>query len=90
MEGLKHGTGTQTYPDGTKYDGEFAKGFEHGQGHKTYLSKEGQSSFTGRFRFGRKDGPGTMVHVDGTTEKGTFLDPTEKYTEKSPPYIRRK
>ena len=43
-------------PDGTRY-GEFAKGFEHGQGTKTYIEKGGQSSFTGRFRFGRKDGP---------------------------------
>ena len=88
LDGQKHGTGTQIYPNGTRYEGEFAKGFEHGQGKKTYLSKEGQSSFTGRFRFGRKDGPGTMVHVDGTSEKGNFLDPTEKYNEKSCPFIQ--
>ena len=87
MEGTKHGVGQQTYPDGTRYEGEFAKGFEHGQGHKTYASKEGQSSFTGRFRFGRKDGPGTMIHADGRSEKGNFLDPNEKYNEKSVPFI---
>jgi hypothetical protein len=87
VHGLKHGKGTQIYPDGTKYDGEFAKGFEHGQGTKTYAEKDGQSSFTGRFRFGRKDGPGTMTHADGSTHKGNFLDPAEKYNEKSVPYI---
>lgn len=87
LGGLKHGKGSQTYPEGTKYTGEFAKGFEHGQGTKTYNEKEGQSSFTGRFRFGRKDGPGTMTRADGSTEKGNFLDPTEKYNEKSMPFI---
>ncbi len=87
LGGLKHGKGSQTYPDGTRYTGEFAKGFEHGQGTKTYNEKEGQSSFTGRFRFGRKDGPGTLTHADGSTEKGNFLDPTEKYNEKSAPFI---
>lgn len=87
LGGLKHGKGSQTYPEGTRYTGEFAKGFEHGQGTKTYNEKEGQSSFTGRFRFGRKDGPGTMTRADGSTEKGNFLDPTEKYNEKSMPFI---
>jgi len=84
LQGLKHGLGVQLYPDGGKYEGEFAKGFEHGQGKKNYPDG---SSFEGRFRFGRKDGPGTMTDAQGNVEKGNFLDPTEKYNEKSPPWI---
>ena len=84
-QGMKHGQGVQLYPDGSKYEGEFAKGFEHGQGKKNYANN---TSFEGRFRFGRKDGPGTMTDADGTATKGTFLDPTEKYNEKIPPFIK--
>jgi len=84
LQGLKHGLGVQTYPDGGKYEGEFAKGFEHGQGKKNYPDG---SCFEGRFRFGRKDGPGTLTDAQGNAEKGNFLDPTEKYNEKAPPWI---
>ena len=82
--GLKHGKGTQIYPDGARYEGEFAKGYEHGQGKKKYADG---SCFEGRFRFGRKDGPGVFTDAQGIVEKGNFLDPTEKYNEKLPPFV---
>jgi len=87
MGGLKHGKGTQIYPDGSSYTGEFAKGYEHGYGVKNYPNG---SVFEGRFRFGRKDGPGSFTDANGNVEKGNFLDPSEKYNEKPPPYIVEK
>ena len=42
---------------GAKYIGEFARGCEHGHGVQTFPDG---SKFEGRFRFGRRDGPGNV------------------------------
>ena len=61
----------QKYPDGAVYKGQFANGFEHGQGSMTYPDR---GYFEGRFRFGRRDGPGMFAPPSGPTERGTFKD----------------
>jgi hypothetical protein len=63
--------------------GEFAKGYEHGSGEMTY--KDG-SVYQGKYRYGRRDGPGIFITADGTKSKGVFRD-TEGYNEKLPPTI---
>ena len=48
---MKHGQGTWTYPDGTKYTGETNnKGQHHGQGTLTYADG---TTYTGKFKDGK-------------------------------------
>jgi hypothetical protein len=54
------------------YSGQFANGFEHGTGKRSY--KDG-SVYEGRFRFGRRDGPGVLVYPNGTIQK---VDPVHR------------
>ena len=69
--GFKHGKGKQVYADtGSVYIGEWANGYEHGHGAVTY---QDGSSFEGRFRFGRRDGPGVFTPANGgIPEKRVF------------------
>lgn len=50
---------------------------------KTY--KDG-SKFTGRFRFGRRDGQGVLINANGVQSKGTFRD-SHMVHEKPPPEV---
>ena len=43
-DGLYHGQGTVTYPDGSKYVGEFKDGVYHGQG--TFTSPDGSKYYS--------------------------------------------
>ena len=49
-DGVPHGHGTYTFPDGEKYAGEFEDGKEHGQG--TYTHPNGKQD-VGEFRDGK-------------------------------------
>ena len=46
-DGLYHGQGTWTHPDGDKYEGEFKDGLSHGQG--TYTYADGKK-YVGEFK----------------------------------------
>ncbi len=69
------------YVDGSRYTGEWADGYEHGVGTRTYVSDG--SSFEGRFRFGRRDGLGVLTLSGGKEEKRVFKD--VKYKAEVPP-----
>ena len=56
------------------HSGEFALGREHGQGRRKYPDG---SVFEGRFRFGVRDGPGTLTAPNGEKTRGTFKDDRE-------------
>ena len=62
LEGLPHGQGTETFPDGRKHEGEFKGGLSHGQG--TFTSPDGYK-YEGEFKEGGYHGQGTWIHPDG-------------------------
>lgn len=89
VAGKKHGYGKLSYPEteGQKvsYEGQFANGLEHGQGILTYTDK---SIHKGRFRFGKRDGPGVYMDAFGQSVRGNFKDkPTAAYIDHSPPKV---
>jgi len=80
-DGVEHGQGTFTYPNGDKYIGEWKDGIPNGQGTRTYTDG---SKYEGEFKDGKKHGQGTTTYSNGikyvgefkydTTWKGTFYD----------------
>jgi len=58
---IENGQGTHTYPDGSKYVGEFRDGKRHGQG--TYTFQEGDT-YVGEWKYGR-EWNGTEYDKDG-------------------------
>ena len=68
--GVPNGQGTFTYPDGSKYVGEFKDGkIVNGQG--TYTHPDG-SKYVGEFKNDKKDGQGFDTDPDGSTYFGEF------------------
>lgn len=65
------GEGTATFPDGSKYVGEFRNGLPHGQGISTSLFGE---KYVGEFREGLPNGPGIITSPDGAKYVGEFKD----------------
>ena len=61
---IENGQGTHTYPDGSKYVGEFRDGKRHGQG--TYTFQEGDT-YVGEWKYGEENGQGTLTFPDGST-----------------------
>jgi len=66
-----NGQGTRTYPDGSKYLGEFKDGKPNGQG--TFTFPDG-SKYVGENKNGWKNGQGTYTLSDGTKYVGKFSD----------------
>jgi len=66
-----NGQGTQTYPDGGKYVGEFKDGKRHGQG--TYTWSNGEE-YVGEWRDGTRNGQGAMTWPSGEKNVGEFKD----------------
>ena len=69
--GVPHGEGTLTFPDGGKYVGEFKEGKIHGQGTATYPDG---SKYVGEWQDGNWHGQGTFTYPDGTKYVGEFKD----------------
>ena len=83
--GMKHGKGTQSYPDGSVFTGEFAKGYEHGVGRKRLPDG---TFFEGKYRFGRRDGAGVFSNAKGVVlERGVYRDVT-CFEDSYPPVIQ--
>ena len=69
-DGIKHGQGTSTFPDGDKYEGEWKNGGKNGQG--TYTFPDGQK-YVGKWKDGNpwngteydKDGKIISKYVNG-------------------------
>ena len=66
-----NGQGTFTYPDGTKYVGEFKWGIKHGRGTITY--SDGRK-YEGEFKDGKRNGHGTLTFSNGQKYVGEFKD----------------
>ena len=63
--------GTYTYPDGTKYVGEFRDDKKNGQG--TYTFPNG-AKYVGEFRDGNRNGQGIYTFPSGNKYVGDFRD----------------
>ena len=65
LDGKFHGTGTYTFPDGSKYEGNFLDGKFHGTG--TYTFPDG-SKYEGNFLDGKFHGKGIKSSKEGNIE----------------------
>ena len=65
----KNGPGTETYVDGSSYEGVFKDGTPHGQG--TYTWSNGQK-YVGEFKDGKPHGQGTFTLPDGSKYVGEY------------------
>ena len=62
-----NGQGTETYPDGSTYVGEFKDGKKYGQGTMTFPDG---SKYVGEFKDGLPNGQGTLTSPDGSKYVG--------------------
>jgi hypothetical protein len=74
--------GVASYPNKTKFEGEFNKEMPHGKGKFTY---EFGTTYTGDFENGMFHGNGRLIYVHGDYqvgrfESGNFVGGTEKYS----------
>ena len=79
---LRHGVGTELWPNGDRFEGDFKDGKFHGSG--TYLTRGGK--YVGEFVDGRKEGQGKMTwtkngHVYEGGWKGGRMHGSGKYTK---------
>ena len=63
------GKGTLTFPDGSKYSGEFKNGSPNGQ--CIFTGQDG-TQYIGEFKNGRPDGQGDMTFPNGSEYVGKF------------------
>ena len=66
-----NGQGTETYPNGDKYEGGFKDGKYHGQGTYTYASG---AKYEGGFKDGKYHGQGTYTYASGAKYEGEWKD----------------
>lgn len=67
---LAHGRGSQTYPNGIKYTGDFKFGIPNGCGIFTYPNGSEYSTYTGDVASGMPHGKGTITYQNGSTYTG--------------------
>ena len=67
--GFPHGKGTQTFPDGARFDGTFFDGLREGKG--LYVFSDG-NVYAGNFKAGKEFGLGTYRWTSGATYTGYF------------------
>jgi len=70
-DGVRHGTGTYTLPDGFTYKGQWVNGEIQGQGIAKYPNG---SLFEGQFSDGKPNGQGTITFADGGSYQGDWLN----------------
>ena len=68
---IKHGKGTQKWPDNSKYDGDWRNGYAQGRG--TFHHSNGDV-YTGEFIMDRANGYGAYIHSNGTRYEGEWKD----------------
>jgi hypothetical protein len=71
LDGIPHGQGTSTYPDGDKYVGEYKDGKMHGHG--TYTVCTGHK-YVGEWKGDKCNGQGTDTSPDGHKYEGEYMD----------------
>ena len=69
--GMKHGSGSQTWPDGARYAGSWKQGSACGKG--TFYHSNGDV-FEGYFRNDKANGKGSYTHVNGQKYEGDWVD----------------
>jgi hypothetical protein len=74
VDGLPHGQGTWTYPNGNKYVGEYKNGKKNGKG--TYTWPDGHK-YVGEFKDGKRHGQGTYTWADGRKYVGEYKNGKE-------------
>ena len=74
-QGDPHGTGTETYTNGSKYEGQYKDGKKHGTGTQTWGrgSWEGDR-YEGQWKDGKRHGTGTYTEANGDTYEGQYKD----------------
>jgi uncharacterized caspase-like protein len=65
----ENGQGTYAFPDGSKYDGQFAAGKIHGYGTFYYANGD---KYVGSFKVNVAHGKGTIFHADSTQTTGEW------------------
>ena len=70
-DGLQHGTGTYTLPNGYEYTGDWFEGEIRGQGRAKFPNG---SVYEGAFAKGKPHGQGKITFSDGGTYEGTWED----------------
>ena len=71
VDDMRHGQGTETFPDGRKYVGEWRRGQMHGQGIYTHQSG---NQYKGEFQDGKIQGHGTFRWRNGNKYIGEWQD----------------
>ena len=69
--GVPHGQGIWTHPDGDKYVGEWKDNKPNGQGTFTYADG---GKYVGEFKDGKINGQGTLTTPDGSAYVGEWKD----------------
>jgi hypothetical protein len=70
--GMRHGTGTYTYPNGKYYKGTWKNDKKHGEG-KLYF-KDGEISYEGFYKDGKRHGKGKMTDKKGNKYNGDWVE----------------
>ena len=66
-DGMRHGPGTQVWPDGAKYEGEWSQNKANGTG--KFWHADGDV-YEGRWEEDKANGFGVYVHVNGAKYEG--------------------
>ena len=70
---MRHGNGTQTWPDGSKYEGDWKNDKANGKGR--YVHANG-SVYTGNWKDNQAHGLGVLACKDGSEYRGRWVDDT--------------
>ena len=80
--GYAEGDGVQTMVDGGRYEGQFSRSRQHGEG--TFYAPDG-SIFKGEWKNGKPHGNGTFRTPEGRVTRGTWVDGVFQAEEPSDP-----
>lgn len=68
---MRHGHGTQIWPDGARYEGEWKKNKAHGKGKFWHVDGD---VFDGEWMDDKANGYGVYTHVNGAKYEGYWRD----------------
>lgn len=68
---IKQGIGTQEWPDGAKYSGDWVNGKSEGRGKFFHVNGD---IYEGEFKNGSANGSGVYHHYNGSKYEGTFVN----------------
>lgn len=68
---VRDGIGTQVWPDGSKFEGMWRNGQQHGKGRMTHADG---NIYQGDFKYDKANGQGILMNVDGAFYDGEWKD----------------